>query len=432
MDEPQPGRPMWKLAATLFMACPAFAAGLPGVCVGDSVFALALHGGAVWGNAPHTVQEAFLGDQLRVGRERLAQGDRAIDVVEAMVVAMEDSGLYNAGKGSTANRAGEIEMDAAIMDGRGLEAGAVAGVRRLRNPVAAARLVRERTPHVLMAGSAAEAHLLSLGAAEATPDWFLHAGVAFPDLVLPADWPRPGGAPPFAGAWAGVLGGRLNHALILGAEPEAVIAMGINADLGLERAETLRLQPRQLNDYLIVETGGFRIAYRAAAGRLEARLVTPAGEAVEGLLRPRPDLLRRGGTVGAVARDRCGDLAAASSTGGFGSKLPGRVGDTPLIGAGTYADNRTAAISTTGHGEYFIRHTIAAQIAGRLRFGGETLAEALRHVIFDELGAVGGDGGVIAVDATGRVEMAFNTDGMVRGWTTDRLPPETMTGAYAP
>ncbi|MEH6773851.1 MAG: isoaspartyl peptidase/L-asparaginase, partial [Cereibacter changlensis] len=173
-------------------------------------------------------------------------------------------------------------------------------------------------------------------------------------------------------------------------------------------------------------------AYRAAAGGLEARLATPAGEVVEGLLRPRPDLLRRGGTVGAVARDRCGDLAAASSTGGFGSKLSGRVGDTPLIGAGTYADNRTVAISTTGHGEYFIRHTVAAQIAGRLRFGDETLAEALRHVIVDELSEVGGDGGVIAVDASGRVEIAFNTDGMVRGWTTDRLPPQTMTGGHAP
>jgi beta-aspartyl-peptidase (threonine type) len=307
----------------LVAACPSLAGGLPGVCDTDRRFSLALHGGAVWGTAPHRAQEDFIRQELLAARLRLGHGDRAIAVVEAAVVAMEDAGLFNAGRGSTANRVGEVETDAAVMDGRLLDAGAVASVRRLANPVAAARLVMERTPHVLMVGPAADALLLDLGAREARPGWFLHSGTAFPDLPVPDDLPVGFGPPPFGGVWAGVLGGRLNHALILGSEPEAILLFGINADLGFDRAAALRLATRRIGNFPIVEASDFRLAYRMGHAGLEARLTTPEGDAAEGLLHPNPGLFRKGGTVGAVARDRCGDLAAASSTGGFGSKLPG-------------------------------------------------------------------------------------------------------------
>ena len=134
------------------------------------------------------------------------------------------------------------------------------------------------------------------------------------------------------------------------------------------------------------------------------------------------------GTVGAVALDRCGNLAAGTSTGGFGSKVPGRVGDSPIIGAGTYADNKTAAVSATGHGEYFMIHVIAHDIAARMEHGGKSLDEAAHAAIHDKLTSAGGRGGVIAVDAKGNVAMVFNTPGMVRGLVThDRAP---TSGVY--
>ena len=410
-------------------------------CTTQTNFALALHGGAVWGRSAHPKQEAFVRALLEAGRTRLASGDKAVDVVAAMVAAMEDSGLFNAGKGSVANRDGDVEMDASIMDGRHLRAGAVAGVRHLRNPVAAARLVMDDTPQVMMIGPSADKRLAELGAERVGQDYFLHAGRNFSDVVLPdglkleePDPAAPEALSGFAGVWAGVLAGRLNHVLIVknvDAEGgDAVVAFGVNESLGLSEPATIRARGKFKNGFLIVETEDFRMAYRMnERGRVDARITVTDGPRATGVLQSRPDLLKRSGTVGAVALDRCGNLAAATSTGGFGSKPPGRVGDSPVIGAGTYADNRSAAVSATGHGKYFIRHAVAHDIAARIRHGGQSLAEAAGQVIFKELKPAGGNGGIIAVDRTGEIVMLYNTAGMVRGSTTDKRLPSVATFA---
>jgi beta-aspartyl-peptidase (threonine type) len=289
-------------------------------------FALALHGGAVEAAGPGGERrEAFarestalLGGILDAGRDALRRGVAALDVVEAAVRAMEDSGVLNAGRGSTRNRDGDVQADAAIMDGRGPRAGAVAAVRHLRNPVTAARLVMERSAHVLLAGTEAERFAVGLGAAAADTDYFRHAG----------DWRSPG-----------------------------------DAD-----------------------------------------------------------------TVGAVARDLRGDLAAATSTGGTFGKLPGRVGDAPVIGAGTYADNATVAVSCTGQGEFFMRLVLAHEVAAMMRHGGLGLAAAAARAIGETLAGAGGRGGLIAVGASGEVAMEFNADFMPRGFVTSSTALQVFFG----
>ena len=294
---------------------------------GAGRFALALHGGASDLVAvPESKRRAFGADAsalltqiLAAGQPALARGASALDVAEAAVRAMEDSGVLNAGRGSTRNRDGDVQMDAAIMDGRG-PAGAVAAVHHLRNPVAAARMVMERSPHVLLAGADAERFAVELGATAVATDYF-RAGT----LLAPAD-----------------------------------------AD-----------------------------------------------------------------TVGAVALDCSGNLAAATSTGGIFGKLPGRVGDSPVIGAGTFADNATAAVSATGQGEYFMRLVLAHDVAAMVRYGGLSLADAGARAIRDKLGAAGGRGGLIAVDRSGAVVMEFNTEFMPRGLATAETGPRVAFGIGA-
>lgn len=408
-------------------------------CNYQEKFSLAVHGGAVWRKTSHTKKETFISDQLKIGRERLAKGDKAIDVVGRIIAAMEDSGLFNAGKGSIANKSGEIEMDASIMDGKHLLAGAVASIRKLQNPIYAARIVMDKTPHVMMAGAPADKHLAKLGAAKVQQSYFLNSAQNFSDISLPSDI-----APPqvnlhaslsssrFVGVWGGVLNGRLNHIVILSemnaSGGKAIVAFGANEDLGIQSPITINATATFLNGFLIVETEKFRVAFQSTEnGNLEAILSVKNGARVSGELKRRPDLLKKSGTVGAVAMDKCGDLAAGTSTGGFISKVPGRVGDSPIIGAGTYADNRSVAVSATGHGEYFIRFAVAHEIAARIRHGGETLVQATYRVVMKELKNNGGEGGVIAVDKNGEVVMMFNTKGMVRGRTTDKLSPKVET-----
>ena len=284
-------------------------------CDANERFVLALHGGAVYGREPdqEALAEPILLGILDEGRRRLAAGASALDAVEFAVKAMEDSGVFNAGKGSIRNQAGAVEMDASIMEGRERKAGAVAAVRRLKNPVAAARMVMERSPHVLMVGRSADLFAEAEGAATVEPDYF-HLG-----------------------------------------EP-------------------------------------------------------PRGAGNQG-------------TVGAVALDRCGDLAAGTSTGGFVNKMPGRVGDSPIIGAGTYADNATAAVSTTGHGEFFIRHVVAYDIVARIRYGGLDLEEAARQVILEEGPAQEISGGIIALAPDGTVTALHNTPGLTRGMVSNERAP---------
>lgn len=268
---------------------------------------------------------AALKAALNAGHEVLERGGTSLDAVVAAVVALEDCPLFNAGRGAVFNAAGEHELDAAVMEGSSLRAGAVAGVRRTRNPVLAARAVMEKTRHVMLAGDAADRFAVGAGLAIVPPDYYS-------------------------------TGARL---------------------ASLERLQRAEHQKRHED-------------------------VSAADQH---------------GTVGAVALDTAGNLAAATSTGGFTNKMPGRVGDSPVIGAGTYADNATCAVSGTGSGEHFMRAMLAHTVSARMRYLRESLAVAARKAL-REIEKLGGAGGLIAVDAKGRITMPFNTEGMYRGYVT--------------
>jgi beta-aspartyl-peptidase (threonine type) len=301
-------------------------------------FALAIHGGAGTirraglTTALEAAYHAGLRDALTAGQRVLADGGSALDAVTEAVVALEDSPLFNAGRGAVFTSAGRIEMDAAVMDGRDRSAGAVAGVLGPRNPVRAARAVMEHPDAVLMAGQGAL-------------DFCRAAGVAF--------------------------------------EPESYFHS--------ERA------------------------WKALQKELERR---SAGHPDD-----RDDADRHG-TVGAVALDRAGNLAAATSTGGMTAKPPGRIGDTPVIGAGTWAENGVCAVSATGTGEIFIRHGAGHEIAARMRLGGQSLAAAAAAVV-SEIEESGGHGGLIAIDAAGNVALPLNSQGMYRGVAAGNDAPRT-------
>lgn len=290
-------------------------------------FVLALHGGAGTINRNSMTPEleaayhAGLRRALQVGHGVLADGGSALDAVTEAVVALEDDALFNAGHGAVYTSAGKHELDAGIMNGADLNAGAVVGILGPRSPIRAARAVLD-SEHVLLHGRGAE-------------DFCRARGLDF----VPA------------------------------------------AYFHTERR------------------------WQALQTELERRRQAAADT--------REDADKHG-TVGAVARDKAGNLAAATSTGGMTAKAPGRVGDPPVFGAGTWADNATCAISATGHGEWFIRHAVAHDIASRIKYLGETLAQAAEKVVAD-LGAIGGSGGLVAVDHAGNVSLPFNSAGMYRG-----------------
>ncbi|SHI15719.1 isoaspartyl peptidase/L-asparaginase family protein [Ferrimonas marina] len=260
---------------------------------------------------------------LAAGYTHLQSGGDALGAVARAVVILEDSPLFNAGVGAVYTFEGGHELDASIMSGRDRQAGAVASVTRVKNPILAAQAVMNDSPHVMLSGE---------------------------------------GADQFA------------------------------REQGLEWVD---------NDH-------FNTPHRRQSlERAKAKLMAQAS--VDQL-----PLDQRSGTVGAVALDRNGDLAAATSTGGMTAKRWGRIGDSPIIGAGTFADNQSCAVSATGHGEFFIRYNVAADICARVRYLDEPLSKAADWVIGRELKGVGGDGGVIAVAPNGEVAMPFNTPGMYR------------------
>ncbi|MEH6695873.1 MAG: isoaspartyl peptidase/L-asparaginase [Hyphomonas sp.] len=290
---------------------------------------LAIHGGAgVILRETMTAEEeavyvAGLNAAMEAGAAVLREGGSAVDAVQAAVIPMEDNPLFNAGYGAVFAANGTHELDASIMDGRDRNAGAVAGVMRVKNPILAARAVMDKSEHVMFAGPAAD---------------------QFADVQ------------------------------------------------GLEMV---------LNSYFDTDRR------REALERLlESRAGTPLAE--------RRTAEERFGTVGAVAMDSAGNLAAATTTGGMTAKAPGRVGDAPLIGAATYAENGVCAVSATGHGEYFIRVGVAKTICDRVKFKGESVGEAA-GVALGEVAALGGDGGVIVIDGAGNVDFVFNSAGMYRG-----------------
>ncbi|MCZ4296964.1 isoaspartyl peptidase/L-asparaginase family protein [Henriciella marina] len=275
-------------------------------------WALALHGGAgPLRKRDHAVAETHMAELLREGEKRLARGDKALDVVHALVIALEECGHHIAGRGSSPNAIGQWELDAAIMDGRTRNAGAVASLRGYKSPVTAARLVMEKTPHVLIVGK---------GAAMIAREHKLEK------VHSPKSYYRPAVTRP-------VKKGELAH-----------------------------------------------------------------------------------GTVGAVALDTDGRLASATSTGGLLGKTPGRVGDTPIIGAGLWADERVA-VCCTGQGEYFLRTNAAADVSSRVRYGKQGLREAAEGSL-EDLTLLGGDGGMICLDVLGHVEVVFNAETMKRGVVT--------------
>ena len=404
-----------------------------GICEVDGTFALAIHGGAVFSRSNQGRKVAFVQQALSEARALLASGARAIDVVEAVIAGMENSGVFNAGKGANANQAGVIEMDASIMEGRWLKAGAVAAVRSVRNPISAARLVMEKSRHVMMVGSGADAFVRDNRGAVADPDYFLHSGANFDDVPLPGDIrivPPVDSVGPdksvYSGFWLGVWEGSVNHVLVveeIGPDAARVI-YGLGPGNPQGKSFAGRIDAIFVDEGLQVRTplewGSWNVTFRwNPDGTLTATASKePGTESYETIFRRIGESgADDGGTVGAVARDRCGDLAAGTSTGGFGSKTAGRVGDSPLIGAGTYA------ISATGHGEFFMRHVVAHAIAAAMKYKGLSLEEAATDLIKYELFRKGLRGGVIAVDRDGHVATPYNTEGMVRGVTSNDLDP---------
>jgi len=291
-------------------------------------FTLAVHGGAGTLRPEAMTAEmiaathAGLRKALLAGHAILAAGGAALDAVTQAVMALEDDPLFNAGHGAVLTTDGTPEMDAAVMEGSGRRAGAVGGILGPRNPVLAARMVMERSEHVLLIGDGAMRFLRAQG-------------------------------------------------------------------MAMEAAE-----------YFITE--------RRRAALLAELARRTAGHA------DTSDDAAKHGTVGAVACDRDGNVAAATSTGGMTAKMPGRVGDSPLIGAGTFADNATCAISGTGHGEFFIRWAAAHDVSARMKYLGETVGQAAQNVVAG-LAELGGSGGLIAVDSVGNIALPFNSQGMYRG-----------------
>ncbi|MGH1345674.1 MAG: isoaspartyl peptidase/L-asparaginase family protein [Nannocystales bacterium] len=299
------------------------------VTVADSPprFGLVIHGGAgtidprALSAADELEYRNTLTRALDAGYAVLDRGGPSLDAVESAILILENSPLFNAGKGAVFTHDGRNELDASIMDGASGKAGAIAGVQRVKNPIRAARAVMEASPHVLLSGPGADA---------------------------------------FA------------------------------ADQGLE----------------LVEPNYFRTQMRW--DQLQRALTKGTVELDHGGT-------DKFGTVGAVAVDQHGHLAAATSTGGMTNKRWGRIGDSPVIGAGTYARDASCAVSATGHGEFFIREAAAHSVCARMEYGGATLGDAARAVVFEQLEPIGGTGGVIALDARGSMAAPFNTPGMYRG-----------------
>ena len=283
-------------------------------------WAIVIHGGAGGMSRENTTAEVdkeyreALREAMNVGKKVLANGGSALDAVEKTIIVMEDNPLFNAGKGAVFTHEGKNELDASIMDGSNLAAGAVTCVTDIKNPISAARKVMTNSPHVMLSGA---------------------------------------GASQFA------------------------------KEQGLE-------------------------------------IVPPSYFYTEKRFHELEEILKKekNGTVGCVALDKNGNLAAGTSTGGMPNKRYNRIGDSPIIGAGTYANNNTCAVSGTGHGEYFIRYTVAHDISALMEYKGLSLKDATELVINDKLVKAGGSGGVISVDKSGNISMLFNSSGMFRGFAT--------------
>lgn len=312
--------------------------------------ALAIHGGAGTIKRENmtaeeeTAYRASLQEALDAGFAVLEAGKPAVEAVIEAVKILEDSPLFNAGKGSVFTHDGKIEMDAAIMEGSTKNAGAVAGITKVKNPITAAYAVMAHSPHVFMIGEGAEQFAKEQKLELVDPSYF-RVEKRYEQLLKIIDAEKQ----------------QLDHSSSLGPI---------------------------LEDHLFKD--------------------------------------RKFGTVGAVALDAEGNLASATSTGGMTNKRYGRVGDVPIIGAGTYADNETCAVSATGHGEFFIRAVVGHEISAQMKYGGKSLSAAAESVVMDQLVKMKGNGGVIAIDKNGNITMPFNTEGMYRGYITKKDEGKTF------
>jgi len=295
-------------------------------------YAIVIHGGAgtiTRKNMSEDKEKEYrqaLNDALNIGEQVLEAGGSSIDAVEQSIRFMEDSPLFNAGKGAVFTHDGTNEMDASIMTGNDQNAGAVGGVSTIMHPISAARAVLENSAHVMMVGQGAEKFAKSQGLTIVDPSYF--------------------------------------------------------------RTE------RRWNSL--------------------QRILKSEKEKLE--LSEDDDIDKKHGTVGVVALDNMGNITAGTSTGGMTNKRYNRIGDSPIIGAGTYADNATCGVSSTGHGEYFIRYTVARDIGAMMEYGDKTLSEAADYIINTKLVEKGGTGGVVALDKYGNIAMPYNTSGMYRGY----------------
>lgn len=314
--------------------------------------AIAIHGGAGTiersNFTPDQEQQyrATLKQAVEAGYKVLEQGGESLDAVTTAINLLENSPFFNAGKGAVYTYDEGHELDASIMDGRNRQAGAVAGVKHIKNPINLAKDVMQHSVHVMLSGEGAEQFAQQRGYQLIENNYF---------------------------------------------DTESRYQSLLKAKKRLQQKQAASKD------------------YQAAHQQLDSHY--------------------KMGTVGAVAVDKQGNLAAGTSTGGMTAKRFGRIGDSPVIGAGTFADNRSCAVSATGHGEYFIRYNVAADICARVAYQGKSIAQAGKEVIFDTLQPIGGTGGVIIVDPQGNISMPFNTAGMYRASKTSKTA--TKVAIYA-
>jgi beta-aspartyl-peptidase (threonine type) len=317
----------------------------------EKPFAIAIHGGAGTIQKSRFTPEkeaayrAKLTESVEAGYAILEKGGTSLDALTASINILENSPFFNAGKGAVYTHDESHEMDASIMEGKTRQAGAVAGVKHIENPINLARLVMDESVHVMLSGDGAEAFAKSQGVKLVDNDIF-----------------------------------DTEHRY-----------------KSLQRAKAKMKKAKQ-------ENKDYQAAHQSLAVEYKV------------------------GTVGAVALDKYGNIAAGTSTGGMTNKRYGRIGDSPVIGAGTFADNNSCAVSATGHGEYFIRYNVAADICARVQYQGKTIEQAGKEVIHDVLMPVGGTGGVIIIDTKGNISLPFNTKGMYRASKSTTSP--TYVGIF--
>lgn len=311
----------------------------------DKKVAIVIHGGAGGIDRSYFTEEQViayeetLSNALEAGYAILDQGGASIDAVQAAIIILEDSPLFNAGKGAVFNADGKQEMDASMMTGKDLEAGAIAGVHHIKNPILAARAVLDHSPHVLLSGDGAEILATEYGIEMVDPSYFY-------------------------------------------------------TDKRMQQLKKVQGKDQIQLDHSSINT---------------------KDDPMQALIDDH-----KFGTVGAVAIDKSGNIAAGTSTGGMTNKKYGRLGDVPIIGAGTYANNLTCGISCTGTGEYFIRAVAGHEISAKMMYQNKNLTDAMHEVIFEEIGPLGGEGGIIGIDQNGDVVWDFNSNGMFRAFKNNQ------------